>query len=209
MSDNAPTGDIVVPGELVYLGQIRKDLAPVYRRWVNDLQVASTLAIINDVGLPMTDEDEEGWLESVRSDSSQALFTIYERSTGEPVGNVGLSGVRSINRSAEFGILIGERSVHGRGYGTEATRLILDYGFTMLGLNHIWLKCVAFNAAGLRVYEKAGFSYAGRLREAWQLGGRQHDVILMDVLAREFKSPVLSSLLGLVDAGDSDLEGTQ
>ncbi len=196
MNSASPQGDIIVPGEQVYLGQIRRDLAPVYRRWVNDLRIATTLAIINDVGLPMTDEDEEGWIEVVRSDNSQALFTVYECETGDPVGNVGLTGVRSPNRSAEFGLIIGERSRQGKGYGSEATKLILDYGFTMLGLHHVWLKCVAFNAAGIRVYEKAGFREAGRLRECWQFGGKQHDVVLMDILASEFESPVLAEMLG-------------
>lgn len=190
-------GDIIVPGEKVYLGQIRKDLAPVYRRWLNDLGVSRTLGVINDQGLPMTDEDEEEWFEAARADKSEVVFGIYELETGKPVGNCGLSGVRSVNRSAEFGIAIGDRSVHSKGYGTEATRLMLDYGFNVLGLHHIWLKCVAFNHAGIRAYEKAGFKHAGKLREGWQLGGQQHDVILMDVLAREFESPVLAEMLGL------------
>ena len=191
------TGDVIVPGERVYLGQIRTDLAPVYRRWVNDLNIASTLAIIADVGLPMTDEDETDWLEAVRKDNNQVMFTIYEQGTGTPVGNTGLSGVRSPNRSAEFGLVIGERTAHGKGYGTEATKLILDYGFTMLGLHHIWLKHVAFNKAGHRVYEKVGFSEAGRLRESWQYAGQQYDVMIMDILASEFESPVLLDLLDI------------
>lgn len=192
MNADPSVGDIIVPGEKVYLGQLRRDLVPVYRRWINDLNVATTLAIINEHGLPMTDQDEEDWFEAARKNKANVMFTIYERETGKPVGNVGLSGVRSLNRSAELGIVIGERAAHGKGYGTEATRLILDYGFTLLGLNHVWLKCVAFNHAALRVYEKAGFREAGRLREAWQFDGRFHDVVLMDILRRDFESPVLA-----------------
>lgn len=208
MTTDTEQGDVIVPGEKVYLGQIRKDLAPVYRRWLNDLRVSRTLGVINYQGLPLTDEDEHDWYDAARKDPNETTFGIYERETGAPVGNVGLSGVRTPNRSAEFGILIGERSAHGKGYGTEATKLILDYGFTILGLHHIWLKCVAFNQAGLRVYEKAGFQYAGRLREGWQFGGQQHDVILMDVLASEFESPVLAKMTGVPETGQQSGDRT-
>ncbi len=195
MSEVLTNGDVVVPGEKVYLGQIRKDLAPVYRRWLNDLKMSRTLGVISLQGLPMTDQDEEEWFETARGDKDSVMFGIYECSSGLPVGNVGLSDVRSLHRSAEFGIGIGESWARGKGYGTEATRLILDYGFTVLGLHHIWLKAAEFNHAGIRAYEKAGFKQAGRLRQGWQLGGRQHDVILMDILATEFESPVLQELL--------------
>jgi RimJ/RimL family protein N-acetyltransferase len=197
MSQDDPQGDVIVPGELVYLGQVRKDLAPVYRRWLNSLQMTRTMGVISDQGLPMTDQDEEDWLEAARADKNSVTFGIYERESGLPVGNAGLSGVRSHHRSAEFGIGIGESWARGKGYGTEATRLVLDYGFTALGLHHIWLRCVAFNQAGIRAYEKAGFRESGRLREGWQLGGQQHDVIIMDILAREFESPVLRELLNI------------
>ncbi len=195
MTDGEKTGDVIVPGEHVYLGQVRRDLAPVYRRWLNSLQMSRTMGVISDQGLPMTDQDEEDWFEAARSDKDSVLFGIYERESGLPVGNAGLSGVRSHHRSAEFGIGIGEPWARGKGYGTEATKLVLDYGFTALGLHHIWLRCVAFNQAGIRAYEKAGFRESGRWREGWQLGGQQHDVILMDILAREFESPVLRELM--------------
>jgi RimJ/RimL family protein N-acetyltransferase len=197
MSEKQQQGDVIVPGEKVYLGQVRKDLAPVYRRWLNDLRMSRTLGVIAYQGLPLTDEDEQSWFESVRSDKDEVVFGIYERETGRPVGNCGLSEARSQNRSAELGIGIGEPDARGKGYGTEATSLLLDYGFTVLGLHHIWLKCVSFNAAGIRAYEKAGFKQSGRLREAWQVGGRQYDIILMDILAREFESPVLAELLDI------------
>lgn len=199
MPDNQKPGDIMIPGEHIYLGQIQKELTGVYRTWLNNLEISRTLGIINDVGLPLTDQDEEEWLDMVRKDNNQTMFTIYERPDGRAIGNTGLSGIRSHNRSAEFGLIIGDPAAHGKGYGTEATRLILDYGFTMLGLHHIWLRCVEFNHAGIRAYQKAGFTEVGRFREAWHAAGQQHDVVLMDILASEFKSPVLQDLLEFPD----------
>lgn len=196
MSNGTAQGDVIVPGEKVYLGQMRRDLLQTYRRWVNDLQIANTLGLIQDVGYPMTDEAEAEWFDAVTRDSSNAMFTVYETGSGAPVGNVSLSGLRHPHRSAEFGLVIGERNSHGRGYGTEATRLMLDFGFTMLGLHRVWLQCVAFNQAAIRAYERAGFTEYGRAREVWVRGDQRHDVVLMDILAREFQSPVLAGMLG-------------
>jgi RimJ/RimL family protein N-acetyltransferase len=192
MTGNERTGDVIVPGEKVYLGQIQKDLAPVYRHWLNDLRMSRTLGPIR----PFTDQDEEEWIEAARKNDSVVIFGIYEREGGKPVGNTHLAGVRSLHRSAEFGIGIGESWARGKGYGTEATRLVVDYGFNVLGLHHIWLRVVDYNYAGLRAYEKVGFKEAGRLREAWRFGGKQHDLIVMDILAREFESPVLAQMVG-------------
>lgn len=199
MSEEVAQGDVIVPGEKVYLGQTQRDLIPVYRRWVNDLNVVSTLGLIADVGYPLTDEAESDWLESVRRDPSNVLFTVYEHGTGMPVGNVSLSNVRHPYRSSEFGIVIGERESQGKGYGTEAVRLTLDFGFTMLSLHRIWLQCVAHNHAALRVYQRTGFTEYGRAREVWARGNKRYDVVLMDILSREFESPVLAEMLGYND----------
>lgn len=197
MSNEDTPGDVIVPGEKVYLGQIRKELAPVYRRWLNDLTVANTLGVVRDQAYPMTDQDEEEWFEATRKDADTASFTIYERETGRPVGNCGLMGVRSLQRSAELGIAIGDRFAQNKGYGTEAVRLLVDYGFTVLSLHRIWLECVASNAAGLKVYQRVGFTEVGRSRESWVMNGRRYDGVIMDILAREFESPVLREMLGL------------
>ena len=97
------------------------------------------------------------------------------------------------------------RLVRGRsdraGYGTEATRLTLDYAFTALGLHSVLLKVYAFNLAGLRTYQKAGFREIGRRREAHHMGGRLWDVILMDCLATDF-ARAGSSVLSAVFAPD-------
>ena len=115
---------------------------------------------------------------------------------------MGISGLRDIDhaqRTAEFVIFIGERDVWGRGYGTETTRLVLDYGFTAPGLHSILLRVYDFNARGIRAYTHAGFREVGRWRQAHRLGHRVFDVVFMDCLASEFESPVLQQLLFQAD----------
>ena len=107
------------------------------------------------------------------------------------IGTCRLLDITHRNRSAEFVIFIGEPEERGKGYGTEATRLMLDYAFTALGLNNLMLKVYEFNLAGQHAYRKAGFKEIGRRRQAQFMGGKRWDIIYMDCLANELESPVL------------------
>jgi diamine N-acetyltransferase len=99
------------------------------------------------------------------------------------------------NRRAEVGIVIGEPDARGRGYGTEAMRLLLDYAFTAAGMHSVMLWVYEFNPAARRCYEKVGFREIGRRRESRWLNGHFWDEIAMDILDTEFESPVLRALL--------------
>lgn len=77
----------------------------------------------------------------------------------------------------------------GRGLGTAATRLALDYAFHVTNLRMVWLKVLEPNTRAVRAYEKAGFHVAGRLRQAGYWLGQVCDELIVDVLATEFPGP--------------------
>jgi len=143
----------------------------------------------------MTIEAEQRWYDGQVAAERDVGFTIYERATWRPIGNTGLHGIDHRHKTAEFGILIGEPECRGKGYGSETARLILDYGFTALGLHNILLRVFEYNLAGRRAYEKAGFRACGRRRQCRFMGGRLWDEISMECLASEFTSPVLGRIL--------------
>ncbi|HET9015562.1 MAG TPA: GNAT family protein [Thermomicrobiaceae bacterium] len=188
--DDGPILNIV--GELVALGPLRRDLLPSYHRWINDFQTLRTLAA---APRPTTLEQEQAWYDHAATGGPDTVyFTIYERATLRPIGNTELHHIDFRNRAAEFGILIGEPEARGKGYGTEATRLVLDYAFVALGLHNVMLTTYEFNLAGRRAYEKAGFKVIGRRRQSRLMGGRLWDEIFMDCLSSEFESPVLAKV---------------
>lgn len=189
-SERAEAPIVTITGERIALGPLRRDLLPWYQRWINDLTAARNLAVIPG---PVSAEAEAAWLDRV-SASGDVLFTIYERATWRPIGNAGLHAINYRNRTAELGILIGEADARGKGFGTETTRLMLDYAFTALGLHNVMLGVYAYNRAAHRAYQKAGFREFGRRREAVWMGGRLWDVIYMECLATEFTSPVLGRI---------------
>lgn len=182
---------LMVEGEQVGLGPHRRELIPLYQRWMNDFGTLRTLGV---APVPMTLERQTAWYESVAGAASPS-FTIYERATGRPIGTTGLMDVDRENRSAEFGILIGEATCRGKGYGTETTRLMLDYAFTALGLHSVMLRVFELNLAGQRAYSKAGFREFGRRRQSKLMGGRLWDTIYMECLASEFTGSVFADLL--------------
>jgi RimJ/RimL family protein N-acetyltransferase len=181
-----------IVGDKVALGPRRRDLLPLYLKWINDFEVVRNLGIALR---PMTWEDEEAWYERTSKNESSVNFTVYECATLRPIGNTGLFSIDHVNRTAEFGILIGEKDCWGKGYGTETTSLVLDYGFTALGLHNIMLRVMSYNQRGIRAYTRVGFKEIGRLRQAKRLGDRAYDVVLMDCLATEFSGTAVRRLL--------------
>jgi RimJ/RimL family protein N-acetyltransferase len=123
-TDNNEEPIFNIAGDLVALGPLRRDLLPLYQRWINDLGTMRTLGL---APLPMTSEKEQDWYERQSRTEDDAPFTIYERETLRPIG---------------------EPECRGKGYGTETTRLMLDYAFTALGLHNVMLTVFEFNPAG-------------------------------------------------------------
>ena len=187
MADEGERPILNVVGEKVALGPIRRDLVPVYQRWMNDFDVLRTLAVGGP--RPLTAEGEIGWYERTAVSQTDASFTLYERSSLRPIGSLGLHQVDHYNRTAMFGILIGEKDCWGKGYGTEATRLVLEYAFTTLGLHNVMLNVFANNERAMRAYRRAGFREIGRRRQAHRVAGDVEDIVFMDCLATEFKRP--------------------
>ena len=122
----------------------------------------------------------------------QALLVLAYLRKGETlddppvlIGNIHLWGARPKDRCATLGIALGREYI-GRGYGTDAMRVIVSYGFREMGLHRIQLGVAPFNPAGIRAYEKAGFVEEGRHRESVLHDGRWYDEVLMSILDHEW-----------------------
>jgi diamine N-acetyltransferase len=171
--------DLIVVGERVALGPLRKDLAATYARWINSAGVRYGLA---HYGIS-TAETEEKWVEDgikagAEREPKTAAFTVYDTADGEPVGTVSLFDINYLHGSAKFGIALGDR--RGHGLGTEATRLTVRWGFETLGLHNVQLTLMAWNEQAERAYARAGFRRIGVRRGSVWCRGERTDEILMD-----------------------------
>ncbi|MDD9376515.1 GNAT family protein [Streptomyces sp. ZAF1911] len=177
------------------LGPYRPDLVETYWQWEQD----PTLMVGYGRQTPESLEARtEGMQHQLRG--SNLRFTVYDLAGAEPVP-VGVTTLLPDDavRTAEFVIML-SREARGRGLGTEATLLTLDYGFHVSNFRTVWLKVLAPNVAGVKAYERAGFQRAGVLREAGYWLGQVCDEVLMDALAKDFTGPsAVRALLGPTD----------
>src|SRR5262249_10584566 len=115
-----------------------------------------------------------------------AEFSVIDLGTGRVVGFGGLSDITRAMVGTMF-VGIGEVDARRKGYGTEAARLICEYGFFLRSLYSIKVEVHAYNHPARRVYERLGFKVAGRLRGANLLNDRRYDEIIMDLLRSELE----------------------
>jgi len=177
-----------ITGDKVALGPLQKSMIPAFLRWDNDFAVTS---MSGDPLRPVSREQIEERFEQHLKEARPSFieFAIYEQASMQVIGTAELRNIAWQHRTAEYSIVIGEKSCWGKGYGTETTILMLDYAFTVLGLHNVLLNTFGYNERAIRAYTRAGFRVMGRQREAARLGDQIYDIIFMDCLATEFRSP--------------------
>jgi len=182
--ESLPERRPIIRGERVYLRAPERSDIPTFVRWFNDADVLRNLAM----RAPMSEAAEERWFDDMlaKEGVSALHLVICLNANDRAIGTIGLEAIDPPNGTAEFGIAIGERDEWGKGYGTDATRAICDFGFGELRLERIGLHVYADNDRGRHAYEKAGFTLEATLRRAHFARGEHHDVHVMGLLRDEW-----------------------
>jgi RimJ/RimL family protein N-acetyltransferase len=166
-------------GERVVLRRHVPDNLAAFQRWYSDPEVVRLTRYQDG---PMRRDEIERFFAARALGPDSLSMAIHVRADDRLIGTCALSQLDSDNGSALFHITIGEKDAWGRGYGTDATRLMVDHAFTGLGLHRIALTVFAFNDRAIRSYRSVGFVVEGRAREAIWREGRWWDEISMSVL---------------------------
>ncbi len=145
-----------------------------YKRLLDD---SPAMQIAGSVGREHFEENNAGG----------ALFMVHTIPDDSVIGFIELDGMDWAARSGWVGIGIGQRDYRGKGYGTEAMRLLLSYAFTWLNLNRVNLNVFAYNTRAIRSYEKCGFRYEGTEREVIFKEDKRWDLIDMGILREEWE----------------------
>lgn len=171
-------------GERIYLSPRTTAIEDIekFTEWLNDFE---TTDYLGRSGKLQTFDAERKYIE--QNTSPEATFVIVTLDEDKFIGTVSLENIDSVHRIATLGIFIGDKDYRSQGYGTEAIRLILDYGFNYLNLNNIKLDLMSFNERALKCYKKCGFKEYGRRRKCRFINGQYYDCISMDILAEEFE----------------------
>ena len=177
-----------IVGDRIYLSPRNSEDYEIFTEWLNDFETTDYLGRSHRT---VTLQGEKEYLE--KNADNKVSFAIVEKNTDKLIGTVGLHDLDYINRTSTLGIFIGDKDYRSKGYGTEAIRLILDFGFNYLNLNNIKLDLMEFNERALKCYKKCGFKEYGRRRKCEFVNGKYYDRISMDILAEEFKESYIKN----------------
>jgi RimJ/RimL family protein N-acetyltransferase len=163
---------------------VDEDLPHLEAWWLNPPTVALQANTIRPMPPGPIAEMFRKW--SANETWSSAGFCVESLERSELLGHVSLWSEAPRNRSATMAVIIGEPHT-GEGYGTEALRLLMRYGFAEMGLHRIELAVYAYNTRALAVYRSLGFTQEGRRRESVLHDGVFHDDITMSILEHEWR----------------------
>lgn len=172
-------------GERVYLRTIvQDDLNAKYREWFNDAEVCR---YNSHHRFPNYDEDMHAYYERVIKSRTNLVLAICDKETDAHIGNIALENIDTLNQSAEFAILIGDKNFWGKGVGKEAARLLIRHGFEELNLHRIYCGTSEDNIGMQKLAATLGFKKEGRARDAMFKGGAFKDLTSYGLLEHECK----------------------
>jgi RimJ/RimL family protein N-acetyltransferase len=155
---------------------------PVLFEWINEREQV----IFNAPYKPVDELQHQRWFESIQGRNDIVVFGIRELATGGLIGSCQLHHIHQVHRSAELQIRLGDVTKRGRGYGSQAVRLLLTFAFRDLNLHRVYLHVFSTNNVAIHLYQKVGFVQEGLLREAAYIDGQYCDVVIMGLLISEF-----------------------
>ena len=177
----------IYEGKLVRISAVDPEEAgKAFARWDHNSEF-SRLAN-SGVARMSSEKQAQKWVEKDLEEQSvnQHWFSIRALADNNLLGDIGLYVHDLIARDAFVGIGIGEREFWGRGYGTDAMKVILRYAFTEVNLNRVTLTVFEYNPRGIRSYEKAGFRHEGRARKVLNKEGGRWDMLTMGIRREEW-----------------------
>jgi RimJ/RimL family protein N-acetyltransferase len=172
-------------GELVRLAvESPETLAKSQARWYRDSEL-TRLADPEPAQL-WSEKKHKEWAEKQDGqDANNFRFAIRTLSDDRLIGEVSIHP-QWVDADAWIGIGLGERETWGKGFGTDAMRLIVQYGFIELNLQRVSLALHSYNERALKSYQKVGFKVEGVMRQDTLREGRRTDGIFMGILRGEW-----------------------
>ena len=176
-------------GELVrFIAPDPQLAAGLHTRWMRDSEFVRLLDA-DPARLFSVDKNKE-WYEKnlVEEQKNDELFLLIRTlEEDRTIGLIGLDGIRWTHGDAWVGIGLGEREYWGKGYGTDAMRILLRYAFEELNLHRLSLSVFEYNPRAIRSYEKVGFVIEGSARQFLNRDGQRYDMIFMGILREEWE----------------------
>lgn len=161
---------------VIYLRQMEVSDTEKIVEWRNNPRVRNNFIYQK----PFTIEGHLNWIHTQVEPGHVVQFIICEKATGRGVGSVYFRDIDRVRARAEYGIFIGEDDAVGKGYGTQAAKLALNYAFGELKLKSVFLRLFNDNIGARKSYERAGFELLDNKQEILTINGDKRKVIFME-----------------------------
>lgn len=172
----------IFTGNLLRLASPIEDDQTLFASWTQDDDYMRMLD--DDPVRPQSPANFASFAEA--TDDNNFYFHLRALAEDTVIGFVVLFNIKWSNQSAEMAIGIGDKSYHGKGYGQDALKLILNYAFNELNLHRVSLTVMDYNTPAIKAYERVGFVQEGIHRQAVQRQGKRYDLLLYGILRDEF-----------------------
>ena len=172
----------MIKGKKIFLKSVEESNIERLRHWRNRPELRKYFREYRELSKDM----QLKWFQNrANNDTHQVNFQIHDLETRKLIGHCGLYYIDWISRHGEFGIYIGDDEFRSGGYGSDALRTLIGYGFNDLNLHRIWCEVYDNNDA-LKVYEHVGFKNEGCFRQNYWSEGKYWDSHLLGMLKEEY-----------------------
>jgi len=169
-------------GKKLFMRPIMPQDLPYFVKWINDKETLEMLSAY----LPVTIKEEAEWIESLSNKNHTDIQLAIVTTDGNLIGSMGIHKIDWKNRTASTGAFIGDKNYWGKGYGTEAKMLLLNYAFNTLNLRKIYSSAIEYNKRSIAYQMKCGYKIEGRRIKQHFRKGRYWDEILTAVFKKDW-----------------------
>lgn len=168
---------------------LRKDNLYFRRPTIDDVEDICRLKnnekaalLLGGIHRTYTSDDIKNWINFHNNNPEEVLLVVEDTSAEKLIGHVGLYKIDNVAKKTELGILIADDDSRGKGYGTKATSLMVDYAFKTLGMHKVTAEVLSENAPSVAMFKKCGFIIDGCLRDDVYKNNRYYDVYCMSII---------------------------
>lgn len=169
-------------GKRIYLRPLERDDLPVFLRWMNDLETAQ---LVNHF-LPVMKEGEDDFYEKTLKEKGKIIVLSVCTNKDELIGTISINNIKWKDGTATTGTLIGDKSFRGKGYGTEAKMVLLNYAFNTLNLRKISCNILSTNERSIKCQEGCGYKQEGVRKKHTFINGEYIDDLILAVFKEDW-----------------------
>ncbi len=169
-----------IEAKRIYLREVYlSDTTGNYYCWMNDPQI---IRFLESRFAPQSIAMLQSYVRQEEENPNSVFMGIIAKNNDEHIGNIKIHGIDNLHRHAQLSIIIGEKKYWGRGYGTEAIKLAVNFAFNTLNLHRLTAGIYANNVASIKAFKKANFFEEGLRKEHRFYNGTYVDEVALAII---------------------------